>query len=62
MRRASREQDAAEEKPYPAERSRRPYEAPRLIVYGRVKDLTTGSFKGLTDVNLQSNNPISSVA
>jgi hypothetical protein len=61
MRSRSREQDASKGKPYLTERSRRPYDAPRLIVYGRVKDLTTGSFKGIADLNLSSG-PITSIA
>lgn len=59
MRPASREQDAPGEQSDRTERSRRPYEAPRLIVYGRVKDLTTGSGKGLGDLNFTALLPTS---
>jgi hypothetical protein len=54
MTREARTQETPEEKPDPAERPRRAYEAPRLIVYGRVKDLTTGSTKGLGDLDLRN--------
>lgn len=53
MTRETRREEAPEEKD-PAERPRRAYEAPRLIVYGHVKDLTTGSTKGLGDIDLRT--------
>jgi hypothetical protein len=63
MTRETREQDAPEEKPDLAKRPRRPYEVPRMIVYGRVKDLTAGTHKGVGDLPLGApGNPVTSVA
>ena len=53
MTRETNKQDSPERKPDPEERQRRAYEAPRLIVYGRVKDLTAGLKSGTPDFILQ---------
>ncbi len=38
----------------PAGHTRRPYESPRLIRYGHVKQLTAGTKAGLHDISLNS--------
>jgi hypothetical protein len=48
----SREEGAPRQAPHPAARPRRAYETPRLILYGRVKDLTAGLKNGTKDLGL----------
>jgi hypothetical protein len=62
MRKENRERDTPLEKHSGAQHPRRAYEAPRLIAYGRVKDLTTGSLKGLSDLDLRSSQLPTSLA
>jgi hypothetical protein len=50
MTTTGREEGAPKQTPDSAKRRRRAYEAPRLIVYGRVKDLTAGLKMGTSDL------------